>query len=369
MTISAKSQAILLLTAHFSKPQQGDPKPLGPVEWGRFAAWLNSRVLSPEDLLKGQLSDTLEGWADSKISVERIDKLLDRGTALALAMEKWSRSGLWVVTRADGDQYPKILKQRLQAAAPPVWFGCGEKVLLGRGGLAVVGSRNASAGDLEYAKHLGALAAAAGYSVVSGGARGIDETAMLGALEAGGTAIGVMADSLLRSCSSAKYRRSLKEGNLVLVSPFYPDAGFNAGNAMARNKYIYCLANAGVAVHSATSGGTWSGATENLKKAWVPLWVKRTSDLDAGNEKLVEMGGNWLPDSLTEGDVERLIQGPGIESAQEVVDVVNEPQVRAAETATEQRRFRNNHPTWRGQRACWGGCWKARGGGLESCYA
>ena len=80
MTISAKSQAILLLTAHFSKPQQGDPKPLGPVEWGRFAAWLNNRVLSPEDLLTGSLSERLEGWTDSKISTERIIKM--QGTAV-----------------------------------------------------------------------------------------------------------------------------------------------------------------------------------------------------------------------------------------------------------------------------------------------
>ena len=34
------------------------------------------------------------------------------------------------------------------------------------------------------------------------------------------------------------------DNNLVLISPFYPDAGFNVGNAMQRNKYIYCLSDA-----------------------------------------------------------------------------------------------------------------------------
>lgn len=41
--------------------------------------------------------------------------------------------------------------------------------------------------------------------------------------------------------------------NLVLMSPFNPEAGFDVGNAMARNKYVYCLADAAVVVHSGTN--------------------------------------------------------------------------------------------------------------------
>ncbi len=44
---------------------------------------------------------------------------------------------------------------------------------------------------------------------------------------------------------------------------------------MQRNKYIYSLADAAMVVHSGDSGGTWTGAKENLKKQWVPLWVKQ----------------------------------------------------------------------------------------------
>ena len=53
------------------------------------------------------------------------------------------------------------------------------------------------------------MAAEDGESIVSGGARGVDETAMLGALEVEGTVIGILANGLLRACSSAKYRRHL----------------------------------------------------------------------------------------------------------------------------------------------------------------
>jgi predicted Rossmann fold nucleotide-binding protein DprA/Smf involved in DNA uptake len=113
-------------------------------------------------------------------------------------------------------------------------------------------------------------------------------------MKQGGVVIGVMADSLLKAATSSKWRKGLMDGHTVLVSPFYPEAGFSAGNAMARNKYIYCLADTSLVVHSGKKGGTLNGAEENLKKAWVPLWVKHTTDKDAANADLVAKGGYWL---------------------------------------------------------------------------
>ena len=117
---------------------------------------------------------------------------------------------------------------------------------------------------------------------------------MLGAMKQGGVVIGVMADSLLKAATSSKWRKGLMDDHAVLVSPFYPEAGFSAGNAMARNKYIYCLADSSLVIHSGKKGGTLNGAEENLKKAWVPLWVKQTTDKDAANADLVAKGGRWL---------------------------------------------------------------------------
>ena len=301
MSVSPNTQAILLLTAHFSKARKEAVKPLTPKEWGRFALWLKEKSLTPEQLMKEQPEELLNGWFDKTITLERIEGLMDRGSALALAMEKWLRAGLWVMTRSDPD-YPARLKKRLRTDSPAVLFGCGNRALLSAGGLAVVGSRNASQQDLAYSRNLGALAADNGYSIVSGGARGVDEAAMLGALAAEGTVIGVLADNLLRACSSAQYRNYLMTNSLVLISTFYPEAGFNAGNAMQRNKYIYCLSDAAMVVHSGEKGGTWNGAHENLKKQWVPLWVKRSSDPKAGNASIVKAGALWAPESVDEID-------------------------------------------------------------------
>lgn len=300
MSISEQSQAVLLLTAWFTKPGKGEPKPLTPKEWGRFALWLRDRSMAPEALLRSNdLDATLFGWSDRTVDVGRIRALLGRAGALGIALEKWQRAGLWVMTRSDPD-YPARLKRRLKTDAPPVLFGSGNRQLLNQGGIAVVGSRDASDDDLAFTTGLGGTVALQGRSVVSGGARGVDEASMLGALEHDGTVIGVLADSLLRTSNSTKYRRALMGRNLVLVSPFNPEAGFDVGNAMARNKYIYALSDAAVII-SATEGkgGTWSGAVEALKHAWVPVWVKPHPDARSGNSVLVEMGAHWLEQGVS----------------------------------------------------------------------
>ena len=92
----------------------------------------------------------------------------------------------------------------------------------------------------------------------------------------------------------------------MLVSPFYPEAGFNAGNAMGRNKYIYALADRALVIDSTLgSGGTWQGAVEVLKERWVPLYI-RTPGNGPGNEALVKKGG--IAFTYKPGDGEGLLE-------------------------------------------------------------
>ncbi|WP_256125281.1 DNA-processing protein DprA [Photorhabdus luminescens] len=193
MNLSPTAQATLLLTSYFSKTSSDDVKPLTNAEWGRFALWLKEKSTTPADLLASEPKSILSNWQDSRISTERIIQLLNRGHSLALAVEKWHRAGLWVVTRSD-PEYPKRLEQQLKTDSPPVLFGCGNKALLNAGGLAVIGSREANDADLSYTEQVGSRAASEGIAIVSSGTRGVDETAMVGAMLSGGPVIGVLAD-------------------------------------------------------------------------------------------------------------------------------------------------------------------------------
>jgi len=148
--------------------------------------------------------------------------------------------------------------------------------------------------DEKFTQTIAQQAAQENINIVSGAARGIDETAMLASLQAEGTAIGIMADSLLKAATTSKWRKYLQNEQLVLISSFYPEAGFSVGNAMARNKYIYTAANSALVVRADEGkGGTWAGAKENTENNWVPLFVKRQSNA-SGNIVLLNNGANAL---------------------------------------------------------------------------
>ena len=196
----------------------------------------------------------------------RLQRLLGRGFLLSQVIERWQARAIWVVSRADAE-YPRRLKVRLREDAPAVIYGCGDMALLESGGLAVVGSRHVDDSLIDYTMAVGRLAARAGRTLVSGGAKGIDQAAMRGALEAGGKVSGVLADSLEKTTMNREHRNLLLDGQLVLISPYDPSAGFNVGNAMQRNKLIYALADASLVVSSdLNKGGTWTGAVEQLDK-------------------------------------------------------------------------------------------------------
>ena len=288
--LSADTEVVLLLCGRFGGERQEPFQPLSTREYGEFAKWLNARALRPADLLSDSGRAHLPNVHEAKLERKRVDFLLGRGTALALALERWSRGGLWVMSRGD-PEFPKRLKRHLKHTAPPLLYGAGDKALLEAGGLAVIGSRDATDSALDFTRAIASKCAKEGLGVVSGGARGVDAAAMQGATEAGGVSIGVLASDLLKTSVNRQNRIGLQEGRLALISPFYPEAGFNAGNAMARNKFIYTLADQALVIDSALgSGGTWEGALEDLQHRWVPLYVRAPGN-GPGNAALIEKGG------------------------------------------------------------------------------
>ncbi|OGK90400.1 MAG: hypothetical protein A2X50_10885 [Candidatus Rokubacteria bacterium GWF2_70_14] len=154
---------------------------------------------------------------------------------------------------------------------------------------------------VEYTEGIGRLTAKARRTLVSGGARGIDQAAMRGALEAGGKVAGVLADSLERAALNREHRNLLMDGRLVLISPYDPSAGFNVGHAMQRNKLIYALADAALVVSSDyEKGGTWAGAVEQLEKLrLVPVYVRSSGDTGKGLDALRRKGALPWPNPET----------------------------------------------------------------------
>jgi predicted Rossmann fold nucleotide-binding protein DprA/Smf involved in DNA uptake len=305
-SVSANTQAILLLTAPLMVGRgPGSKEMLTSGEYGKVSRFLNEIQRQPADLIAANTNE-LTDQLGKILNGDRLKSLLSRGFLLSEAVERWHARGIWIVSKAD-EGYPPRLKERLGDLAPPILYGCGDTSLLNTGGLAIVGSRQADESVLVYTKGIGELAARAKCTVVSGGARGIDQAAMTGGLAAGGKAVGILADNLERSALNRDHRSYLRDTQLVLVSPYDPSAGFNVGNAMQRNKLIYALADAALVVQSDLGkGGTWAGAIEQLEKLrFVPVYTCANARSDPALEALRGKGALPWPNPT---DSEALIE-------------------------------------------------------------
>ena len=293
--ISPITQAILMLVSPLlagGRTQAG--LLLTPKEYTRLVQALRRLDSQPGDLLGSEASGLLDALAVD-FDRERLGRLLARGMQASLALEQWQRLSIQVISRAD-PLYPRRLKKSLGYRSPSLLYLCGNASLLNKGGLAVVGSRRAAPGLLAYTRDLGALAAAAGCTIVSGGAKGVDQAGMQGAGAAGGQVVGVLAHDLARAVMQRDYRNALMNQELLLCSPFDPTAGFKAWQAMERNKLIYALADAALVVQSDVGkGGTWSGAKEQIRKLrCVPVYTRTAGPHSPGLAALRDLGaGSW----------------------------------------------------------------------------
>jgi DNA processing protein len=174
--------------------------------------------------------------------------------AVDAALEWAAAEGNAVLTLADAD-YPQSL---LETPDPPaLLYLRGRRELLARPGLAVVGSRNATPQGISNAEHFARAFSAAGLTIVSGLALGIDAAAHRGGLEAAGSTIAVLgtgADILYPQRNRALGERIAREG--LIVSEFALGTPPHGANFPRRNRVISGLARGCLVVEAALASGS-----------------------------------------------------------------------------------------------------------------
>lgn len=174
-----------------------------------------------------------------------------------------ARKGVKLVTWAD-EGYPAWLKQ---IADPPlVLYVAGTVAALDRPSVAIVGTRHPTVYGREMARRLGYQLAAAGYTVVSGLALGIDTEAHSGALQAQGRTVAVLGGAL--DCLFPKENQQLareiahKDGAVVCEYPFgrQPDRQ----TFPMRNRIVSGLCRGVLVVEAPLSSGTLITANQAL---------------------------------------------------------------------------------------------------------
>ena len=217
----------------------------------------------------------------SAVTDEQID------TELARADE----CGVRIVCLAD-DDYPAALKMIYDP--PPVLYIRGELEPQDATAVGIVGARRCTHYGAEQAERFGMLLGRSGFTVVSGGARGIDTAAHRGALSGGGRTVAVMGCGLstIYPSENEKLFNEIIDGRGAVVSEIPMDFETRASNFPGRNRIISGLSLGVIIVEAALRSGSLITARQAAEQGRVVFAVpgRVDSPLSAGTNQLIRDG-------------------------------------------------------------------------------
>ena len=297
MTTTKDNLALVILCStlgYQSKDSEAVIKPLTVSAYNKLESRLEKAGFTPSIFLSEKLADISGRLSLTESEVKHIEQLLLRSDKLAEELERLSEKKIYVVGRTQ-ENYPAKLKNAMDKHSPVIFFFCGEMRLLDAETVAIIGSREVSEQEQEYAAKHARISVQNNRVVVSGGARGIDTIAKDAALHAGGKVATFVSDDMLGYITkNAEY---ILWDRMLVLSSFHPAAAFKGYNALERNKYIYASSDYAVVVSSGDgTGGSYKGALDCIKNKYCPLYVKDDERAPAGNRKLIQQGGLPLND-------------------------------------------------------------------------
>lgn len=252
---------------------------------------LIERFGSPQAAMQATKEELLALPRFPRKVAEQMPALAERREEVELLLGTLQDQGVAFTTLWHED-YPEIL--RGIPDPPPVISLYGKFSASDARAVAIVGSRNASPRGLEIAEGFGRRLAAAGVTVVSGYAKGIDTAGHLGAVRGEGRTIMILSHGLnhfrLRDAGFESVDYLKAHG--VILSEYFPTMTWTAGAAMARNRLVVGLAQAVLVVECGVKSGTMDTAERTLQ-AGKPLFVvafQEPSEHAAGNVALLKQG-------------------------------------------------------------------------------
>lgn len=256
--MNAREQGFLLLTSHLGDPQR---KVLTIPQLRNLFLRVQGTDAPIEDR---ELScDDLSQLGYDRETAMRILELLSQHEQLQWYLKEAAKAGCKPVSRIS-EQYPLVLRKKLGLDCPGCLWAKGDLSLLQKPAVSLVGSRILREENMVFAREVGRQAAIQGYVLISGNAKGADQTAQNACLNAGGNVISIVADAL----------SDLRENERILyLSEDGFDLPFSGLRALSRNRLIHAMGQLTlVAQCNFEKGGTWDGTKNNLKKGYSPVF-------------------------------------------------------------------------------------------------
>lgn len=198
----------------------------------------------------------------------------------------------------DSPEYPAMLRQIDDA--PAVLFVKGQIQDEDRFAIAIVGSRQTTSYGRLVAERLSSELAIAGFTIVSGMARGIDTISHMGSLQSGGRTIAVLGsgiDKVYPPENRSLMERIARSGYVVSEYPFGTDP--SRENFPRRNRLISGLSLGVVVVEAAVGSGALitarSALEQNREVFAVPANIN--SPTSAGTNELIKSGAKLIQKS------------------------------------------------------------------------
>ena len=233
------------------------------------------------------------------------------------------------------DEYPVYLAQLYDA--PLLIFVRGKVEHLNRPCLAVVGTRGPSLYGREMVRKLSEGLAAAGFTIVSGLARGIDSLAHVAALDAGGTTVAVLgcgADRIYPAENQKLAERIVEQG--CLVSEYLMGTPPEGKNFPRRNRIISGLSRGVLVVEAGRSSGALITAAYALDQDREVFAVPGDAarNLSHGTNMLIQQGAKLVQtvaDVVSELGQTKVVQPEGLGEQQQVEPVLSREERRIFE--------------------------------------
>ncbi len=184
--------------------------------------------------------------------IRRKDAVVPSAEAVEAEMDLAERLGVKILASCE-PSYPKYLAAI--DPPPPIIFLKGQTEILDKPCVAIVGSRNASAIGQRFARQIACELGAAGYTIISGLARGIDASAHAGSIDTGTAAVlGGGVDHIYPRQNTELYEAMADRGAIISESPIGYRA--TARDFPRRNRIISGLSMGVVVIEAAERSGT-----------------------------------------------------------------------------------------------------------------
>jgi len=195
-------------------------------------------------------------------------------------------------------QFPRRLLGPFSPLPPPVLFWLGDLSLLDRSPTAgIVGTTSPSRGGTNAARALGHTLGEAGWCVVSGLAKGIDQAGQRGALDAGGATVAFLPQGILKFEMPSLLREFEGCENFLIFSTWPPNAGFSGSWAVRRDALIAEASDGLIAVEMSGRGGGTKHTVGFARERQRPVWTLRHARVPRealGNEWLMRTGASAI---------------------------------------------------------------------------